>query len=137
MLLDGRDLRPMAYEDRKRRLRELLDNAPETFVFADFLEADAEQVFAHACRVGLEGIVSKRRDAPYRSGRQETCVKMKCRKSDTYPIIAFVEKLGAKPRRIASFYIGRREGDSSSMPGRCIAASRTSTPSRSGSASIR
>ena len=52
--------------------------------------------------MGLECIVSKRRDAPYRSGRQEA----KCSKSGSFPIIAFVEKLGAKPRRTASFYIG-------------------------------
>jgi bifunctional non-homologous end joining protein LigD len=37
--------------------------------------------------------------------------KAKCGKRDTFPIIAFVEKLGAKPRRIASLYVGRREGD--------------------------
>jgi bifunctional non-homologous end joining protein LigD len=68
-------------------------------------------VFEHACRVGLEGIVSKRTDAPYRSGAQQSWLKLKCIKSDTFPIVAFVEKLGAKPRRIASLYIGRREGD--------------------------
>jgi bifunctional non-homologous end joining protein LigD len=109
LYLDGRDLRSESYVNRKRHLRELLDDAPKTFVYADFIEADAEQVFAQACRMGLEGIVSKRRHAPYRSGRQEAWIKTKCRKSGTYPIIAFVEKLGAKPRRIASFYIGRRE----------------------------
>src|SRR5438477_11522296 len=53
----------------------------------------------------------KRRDSPYRSGRQETWVKLKCVKSDTFPIVAFVEKLGARPRKIASLYVGRREGD--------------------------
>jgi bifunctional non-homologous end joining protein LigD len=56
--------------------------------------------------MGLECIVSKRRDAPYRSSRQESWVKAKCSKSGSFPIIAFVEKLGAKPRRTASFYIG-------------------------------
>ena len=60
--------------------------------------------------MGLEGMVSKRADARYRSGRQESWVKVKCTKTDTSPIVAFVEKLGAKPRRIASFYIGRWDG---------------------------
>jgi ATP-dependent DNA ligase len=58
---------------------------------------------------GLEGIVCKRRDAPYRSGRVESWIKLKCVKGDTFPIIAFVEKLGAKPRKIASLYLGKRE----------------------------
>ena len=43
----------------------------------------------------MEGIVSKRRDAPYRSGRQETWIKLKCTKSNTFPIVAFVEKSAA------------------------------------------
>jgi bifunctional non-homologous end joining protein LigD len=61
--------------------------------------------------MGLEGLIAKRMDAPYRSGRQETWLKLKCKKSETFPIIAFVEKLGAHPRKVASLYVGRREGD--------------------------
>jgi bifunctional non-homologous end joining protein LigD len=60
-----------------------------------------------ACKMKLEGIVSKRLDAPYRSGEQGSWLKQKCKNSDTFPIVAFVEKLGAKPRRIASLYLGR------------------------------
>jgi bifunctional non-homologous end joining protein LigD len=41
----------------------------------------------------------------------ESWIKVKCGKRDAFPIVAFVEKLGAEPRRIASFYVGRREGD--------------------------
>jgi bifunctional non-homologous end joining protein LigD len=60
--------------------------------------------------MGIEGIVAKRKDPPYRGGRREEWIKLKCTKSDDFPIIAFVEKLGAKPRRIASLYLGREEG---------------------------
>ena len=66
--------------------------------------------YRHACRIGLEGIVSKRRNSAYGSGRTERWLKIKCTKADDFPIVAFVEKLGAKPRRIASLYIGRWEG---------------------------
>ena len=52
--------------------------------------------------MSLEGIVSKRRDSRYRSGRQESWFKLKCVKSDTFPIVAFVEKLGARPRSISA-----------------------------------
>ena len=61
--------------------------------------------------MGLEGIISKQQDAPYRSGRTESWIKVKCGKRGAFPIVAFVEKLGAKPRKIASLYVGRREGD--------------------------
>jgi bifunctional non-homologous end joining protein LigD len=57
--------------------------------------------------MGLEGLVAKRADAPYRSGRSDAWVKVKCVKSETFPIVAFIEKLGARPRKIASLYVGK------------------------------
>jgi bifunctional non-homologous end joining protein LigD len=75
------------------------------------IEADAAAVFRQACAMETEGIVSKEKESQYRSGRQESWVKVKCIKTDTFPIVAFVEKLGASPRRIASLYLGRWEGD--------------------------
>jgi bifunctional non-homologous end joining protein LigD len=111
LYLDGSDLRPASLLDRKQALKSLLHKPPSTLVYVDFLEADGSRVFEQACRMGLEGIVAKRLDAPYRSGRQDSWIKLKCVKSDTFPIGAFVEKLGAHPRKIASLYVGRREGD--------------------------
>jgi bifunctional non-homologous end joining protein LigD len=110
LYLNGRDLRPTALLDRKQALKSLLRKAPSTIVYVDHIEADGARVFEEACRMGLEGIVAKRGDAPYRSGRQDSWIKLKCVKSDTFPIVAFVEKLGAHPRKIASLYVGRREG---------------------------
>jgi bifunctional non-homologous end joining protein LigD len=86
-------------------------DASERILFAEYLEGDGAEIHERACAMGLEGIVSKQQDAPYRSGRVESWIKVKCGKRDAFPIVAFVEKLGAKPRRIASFYVGRREGD--------------------------
>jgi bifunctional non-homologous end joining protein LigD len=112
LYLDGYDLRRVPLIERKRALKELLAKEPAKIVYSEpFESADGGTVFRHACRMGLEGIVSKRCDSLYRSGRQESWLKLKCTKSDNFPIIAFVEKLGAKPRRIASLYLGRREGD--------------------------
>jgi bifunctional non-homologous end joining protein LigD len=108
LYLDGEDLRQKPLLERKQKLKALIAKAPR-FLFADHLEADPGDIYAHACKMGLEGIVSKKRDAPYRSGRQEAWIKAKCKKSGSYPVIAFVERLGAKPRRMASFYIGRWE----------------------------
>jgi bifunctional non-homologous end joining protein LigD len=109
--LDGEDLRKLPLAQRNHRLQELLTGAPPTLVYVDHLEGDGPTIYEHACRMGLEGVVSKRADSPYRAGRQESWIKTKCTKSDTFPIVAFVEKLGAKPRRIASLYVGRREGE--------------------------
>jgi bifunctional non-homologous end joining protein LigD len=112
LYLDGHDLRQLPYVQRKTLLKDLLKDAPQELIYVDYLQAeDGQRVFEHACKIGLEGIVAKRRHSGYRSGRSDAWLKLKCKKSDTFPIIAFVEKLGAKPRRIASLYVGRREGN--------------------------
>jgi bifunctional non-homologous end joining protein LigD len=111
LYLDGFDLRDAPLIERKRALEALLTGAPDVFVYLGYLQADGPTVYQRACTLGLEGVVSKKRNANYRSGRQDTWVKVKCVKSDTFPIVAFVEKLGARPRKIASLYVGRQEGD--------------------------
>lgn len=109
--LNGRDLRREPLIARKAALQKVLKDTAPTLTYAEHLEACGRDVFDHACRMGLEGIVSKRAASPYRSGIQTSWLKVKCIKSDTFPIVAFVEKLGAHPRRIASLYIGRWQGD--------------------------
>ena len=111
LYLDGSDLRAAGLGERKRLLAELLAGASEGILFAEHMEGDGGEIRERACAMGLEGIVSKQQDAPYRSGRVESWIKVKCGKRDAFPIVAFVAKLGAKPRKIASFYIGRRDGD--------------------------
>jgi bifunctional non-homologous end joining protein LigD len=108
---DGFDLRPVPLSERKRALAELLAGASERILYAKHLQGDGAEIYDRACAMGVEGIVSKQLDAPYRSGRTESWIKVKCGKRGTFPIVAFVEKLGAKPRKIASLYVGRREGD--------------------------
>src|SRR3954452_12135802 len=109
LYLDGYDLRKVVYEDRKRLLQQLLKDAPETFIYVEALAADGNVIFDKGCKLGLEGLVAKRLGQPYRSGRQESWIKLKCKKSETFPIVAFVEKLGARPRKVASLYVGRRQ----------------------------
>jgi len=109
LYLDGYDLRGAAYEDRKHLLQRLLKNGPDTFIYVEALAADGKEIFDNGCKMGLEGLVAKRIGQPYRSGRQESWIKLKCKKSETFPIVAFVEKLGVHPRKIASLYVGRRE----------------------------
>ena len=73
----GDDLRNAPLRDRKRQLAKLLGRAKDGIQFNEHLAHDGPAVFEHACRMGLEGIVSKRIDAPYRSGRSKTWLKSK------------------------------------------------------------
>jgi ATP-dependent DNA ligase len=75
--LDGDDVRPHPFSERKTRLARLLARARAGLVLNEHLGADGAAVFAQACRMGLEGIVSKRLDAPYRSGRAGDWIKTK------------------------------------------------------------
>jgi bifunctional non-homologous end joining protein LigD len=79
--LDGEDLRPIPLEQRKARLRKVLSRRRAGIVYNEHLDGDGATIFQHACRLGLEGVVSKRRDLPYRSGRVKSWLKIKNPKS--------------------------------------------------------
>jgi len=76
LAINGTDMRPERLDDRRARLRQLLVH-PDGIRFSDHHAGDGERMFAHACKLGLEGIVSKRRDAPYSSGRSKNWLKIK------------------------------------------------------------
>jgi bifunctional non-homologous end joining protein LigD len=75
--LDGQDLRALPLADRKKRLARLLSGRRLGIVLSDHTDEDGALLFVHACRIGLEGIVSKRLSAPYRSGRSRDWLKVK------------------------------------------------------------
>jgi bifunctional non-homologous end joining protein LigD len=75
--VDGDDLRSRPLEERKARLAKLLKRMNGGIYLSEHLDGDGSVVFEHACRLGLEGIVSKRRDLPYRSGRSKCWIKVK------------------------------------------------------------
>jgi bifunctional non-homologous end joining protein LigD len=66
--LDGEDLRGLPLGPRKQRLARLLGGRRLGIVLSDHTQDDGATIFRHACRMGLEGIVSKRLTSPYRSG---------------------------------------------------------------------
>jgi bifunctional non-homologous end joining protein LigD len=74
--LDGDDLRRDPLEVRKATLRSVLAKAALDVRFNEHIEGDGPTVFAHACKMGLEGIVSKRKDSRYRSGRSPDWLKI-------------------------------------------------------------
>jgi len=80
LMFDGKeDLRPLPLTERKARLEIHVQDAPAIIRYVDHFITAGDAVLLSACRMGLEGIVSKRLDAPYQSGRGETWAKSKCR----------------------------------------------------------
>src|ERR1051325_2460941 len=75
--LDGRDLSIEPLEERKRVLAKLVarQREPERIRYSDHFTGRGDDVLREACRTGLEGIVSKRRDLPYRAGRSDAWLK--------------------------------------------------------------
>jgi bifunctional non-homologous end joining protein LigD len=77
---DGRDLRKEPLHSRKAALEKLLKRkASPLLKYVEHFESGGDAVLRSACRLELEGIVSKRRDAPYISGRTSDWLKIKCR----------------------------------------------------------
>ncbi len=80
---EDEDLRPMPLADRKAYLKDLLDgksNRNEGVIrYVEHFETGGDAVLKSACELDLEGIVSKKLDAPYRSGRTKSWTKAKCR----------------------------------------------------------
>jgi bifunctional non-homologous end joining protein LigD len=75
--LDGEDLRGLPLSDRKKRLARLLPRRRVGIVLSEHTADDGATIFRQACMLGLEGIVSKRLAAPYRSGPSRDWLKIK------------------------------------------------------------
>ena len=104
----GRDLRPEPLSARKAALALLLKDAPPAFRFVDHFDSGGDAVLRSACQMSLEGIVSKRLDQPYVSGRSESWLKSKCRAGHEV-VIGGWSTTGANFR---SLLVGaHREGD--------------------------
>jgi ATP-dependent DNA ligase len=77
--LNGEDLREQALLERKRRLAQLLRKERDGLEYVPHLQGDGDLIFEHVCKLGLEGIVCKRIDMPYRAGRSKHWLKLKNR----------------------------------------------------------
>lgn len=74
----GQDLREVAVEERRRRLQEVLPPGGEHLRFSDELAASGRDLLASACKMGLEGIIGKRRGSRYTGERSADWIKLKC-----------------------------------------------------------
>ncbi|HEV2364251.1 MAG TPA: DNA ligase D [Caulobacteraceae bacterium] len=92
----GRDVRQLPLRERKRVLRELLDPVSKGPIrYVDHFETGGEAVLKSACSLDLEGVVSKRLDAPYLSGRGDDWIKAKCRAGQEVVIAGWTTTGGA------------------------------------------
>ena len=101
--LDGRDLSTSTLEARKTALESLLRRRklPHGLLrYSAHMSGDGGEILARACSMHLEGIVSKRIDLPYRSGRKGDWTKSKCVMADPFVVIGYV------PSKAASGIVG-------------------------------
>jgi bifunctional non-homologous end joining protein LigD len=87
--LDGADLKSRPLSERKAALAKLLRGNKGVIRLSESLTEPGTVLLKHACRMGLEGIVSKRADAPYRSGRGHDWLKSKCSDRQEFVIAGF------------------------------------------------
>lgn len=103
--LDGANLTDLPLTRRKGALAELLDRQPDPVRFSESLTEPGPTLLRHACKLGLEGIISKVADAPYRSGRGRQWIKTKC--SDRQElVVAGVVPSTADSRAVGALVLG-------------------------------
>jgi bifunctional non-homologous end joining protein LigD len=105
LYLNGRDLRKLPLFQRKTELKKIIDGTEVQF--SESFEMEGREMFAHACKIGLEGVVSKVRDSAYASGRGNNWVKKTCAQRETLTIAGFALDEG----KWDGIYLGRRKGD--------------------------
>ena len=95
---DGKDLRQQPLHVRRAVLEKCLKKAPESsnVRFSQAFDEDSGSLLASACKLGLEGIVGKRKDAPYVSGRSPDWIKLKCQHRQEFVIGGFTQPQGTR-----------------------------------------
>jgi bifunctional non-homologous end joining protein LigD len=104
LYIDGQSLVGCALVNRKEVLAELLRGQNCPIRLSEHLEGGGEPLFTQACKLELEGIVSKRKDATYRSGRSPDWTKRTCRQRETFVVAGIATKRG----KFDGIYLGRR-----------------------------
>ncbi len=119
--LDGHDLTASRLADRKAALQQLLVVSglagSEGIRFSDHVVGKGQEFFDHACSLGLEGSIAKRSDAPYRSGRSSSWLKLKCSKHGEFVVGGFTRPSGAR-RGFGALLLGARDGGTFRYAGR-------------------
>ena len=107
--LDGQDLRALPLIERKERLEALLADAAPPIRVADNVIGAGEKLYGAMCAAGMEGIIAKRMDAPYRGGRTKDWVKVKCTRRQEFVVIGWIRSQ-ARARPFSSLLLAQHEG---------------------------
>jgi len=112
LFLDGLDLRPCTLIHRKELLQKLLDKnvTPQSIRFSDHVRGGGATFNAEACRMGLEGTICKRADAPYTAGRSRSWIKVKCLQRQEFVIVGFTDPSGVR-KGLGALLLGVYDGD--------------------------
>ncbi|WP_175992811.1 non-homologous end-joining DNA ligase [Burkholderia vietnamiensis] len=96
MWLNNEDMRPRPWRERRATLSAIIaESPPDEIRFSEAIDAAPEVMLASACELGLEGIIGKQIDAPYRSGRSDRWIKLKCVRRQEFVIGGFSRRKGA------------------------------------------
>lgn len=117
LYLHKHDLRSCSLLDRKKILRACIPENHNSILYSEHLEGDGPLIFQQACRLGTEGIVSKRASRRYVEGRTEEWVKTKCLKSAEFVVGGYTDSK-AQRRGIGSLVVGRMNGSELVYQGR-------------------
>jgi bifunctional non-homologous end joining protein LigD len=121
LFLDGRDLRGEPLVERKKALARLLRGRRGRLRYSEHVDAPGAEVHQRACRMHLEGIVSKRKQAPYVAGRGQAWLKVKCVARQEFVIGGYTDPEGARAE-LGSLLLGVHDRD-----GRLVYAGRVGT----------
>lgn len=110
LYLGGEDIRGLPLIERRQALRRLIVETPPSLHlrFSEHVERDGGPLLRHACALGLEGVVSKRRDMPYRSGRCIHWLKVKCVAEEEFVIAGYLPA-AHDSRIVGALILGRWE----------------------------
>jgi bifunctional non-homologous end joining protein LigD len=119
LYFEGYDVTKAALVDRKDLLQQILSGLPagSPIRFSEHLEVDGPTMLEHSCRMGLEGIVSKHKDQPYRSGRGDHWLKSKCIDRQEFVILGYVPST-ADSRAVGALALGYHEAGRLTYAGR-------------------
>jgi bifunctional non-homologous end joining protein LigD len=108
--LEGERVDRLPLETRKARLLQLLGPSKTGHIrYTEHVEGRGSEVFDQVCRMGLEGLISKRRDLPYQPGRRDSWRKIKCLRRDLFVIGGFTDQEG-HPDELGALLVGRYDG---------------------------
>ncbi len=111
LFLDGKDLRKKPLIERKERLRKLMaaKGVSDFLIYSDHVLGSGQAFYDEASAAGLEGIMSKRADTPYRSGRGKDWLKIKCKKAQEF-VIGGYAKSDVRGKPFSSLLLGTFDG---------------------------